>query len=112
MFEPARGVMAAVDAQLRNSDKAHPGARKVANLPAHLHIKNMEVHSSQRRKGVGQALIDFIVQYAKESTDAQALTLEVEKSNPAAVNLYRKSGFEERENPDMLSPNMFMVKNL
>jgi ribosomal protein S18 acetylase RimI-like enzyme len=112
MFQPARGVMAAVDAQLRNSDKAHPGARTVPDLPAHLHIKNMEVHSSQRRRGVGQALVDFIIQYAKDKTDAEALTLEVEKSNPAAVNLYRKNGFEERENPSKLSPNMFMVRAL
>ena len=74
-FAPTRGVMGAVDVQLRNSDKSHPGARKVSGLPSHLHIKNMEVHKSARRKGIGRALIDKIIDYAKTSTDAQALTL-------------------------------------
>ena len=74
-FAPARGVLAAVDVQLRNSEKSHPGVRQVANLPSHLHIKNMEVHKSRRRQGVGNALIDEIISYAKSKTDAKALTL-------------------------------------
>lgn len=74
-FAPTRGVMAAMDAQLRNSEKAHPGARTVPNLPAHFHIKNMEVHKSMRRQGVGQSLIETIVGYAKDKTDAEALSL-------------------------------------
>jgi GNAT superfamily N-acetyltransferase len=74
-FASSRGVMAAADAQLRNSDKSHPGARQVPNLPAHLHIKNMEVHKSMRRQGVGQALLDAIIEYAKTVTDAKALSL-------------------------------------
>lgn len=52
-FNPAGGVMGAVDIQLRNSDKSHPGVRKVSGFPPHLHIKNMEVHPSMRNKGVG-----------------------------------------------------------
>jgi ribosomal protein S18 acetylase RimI-like enzyme len=36
----------------------------------------------------------------------------VEAANPAAVNLYRKTGFEERENPSKLTKNVFMVKEL
>ena len=74
-FSPTRGVLAAVDVQLRNSEKSPSGVRKVANLPSHLHVKNMEVHSSMRRKGVGVALMDAIVEYAETQTDAQALTL-------------------------------------
>lgn len=111
-FAPTRGVMGTVDAQLRNSDKSHPGARKVSGLPSHLHIKNMEVHKTSRRRGVGQALLDKIIEYAKTKTDAEALTLEVEAANPAAVNLYKKAGFEARENPNKLSKNVYMVKFL
>ena len=37
---------------------------------------------------------------------------EVEAANPAAVNLYRKFGFEDRENPNKLSKNLFMVKKI
>ena len=67
--------MAAVDVQLRNSEYSDPGVRKVPNLPSHLHIKNMEVHKSMRRQGVGQALLDAIVSYAGTKTDAKALSL-------------------------------------
>ena len=54
IFSASRGVMAAVDIQLRNSEQSHPGVRKVSGYPPHLHIKNMEVHQSMRNKGVGQ----------------------------------------------------------
>jgi GNAT superfamily N-acetyltransferase len=76
-YKPTRGVMAAVDTQLRNSKSSVQGVRTVPNLPAHMHIKNMEVHGFMRRQGVGQALLDRIEAYAKEETDAQALTLYV-----------------------------------
>ena len=76
-YKPTRGVMAAVDTQLRNSKSSVQGVRTVPNLPAHLHIKNMEVHGFMRRQGVGQALLDRIEAYAREETDAQALTLYV-----------------------------------
>ena len=74
-FEPSRGVMATVDAQLRNSEKSHPGVRNVPDYPSHLHIKNMEVHSSMRRQGVARSLLEFIESYAKKETDATMLTL-------------------------------------
>jgi GNAT superfamily N-acetyltransferase len=74
-FAPTRGVMATMDAQLRNSDKSHSGARKVPNLPSHFHIKNMDVHQSMRRQGIAQSLLDAIVDYAKTQTDAKALSL-------------------------------------
>jgi hypothetical protein len=37
---------------------------------------------------------------------------EVEAANPAAVNLYREAAFEQRENPNKLSKNLYMVKEL
>ena len=40
------------------------------------------------------------------------LNREVEAANPAAVNLYRKAGFMEQTNPNKLSKNVFMVKEL
>lgn len=75
IFAPANGVFATVDAQLRNSEQSHSGVRKVPNLPSHLHIKNMDVHYKKRRQGVGKALMELVIQYAKDRTDAKALTL-------------------------------------
>ncbi len=75
IFGPANGVIATVDAQLRNSEQSPSGVRKVPNLPSHLHIKNMDVHYKKRRQGVGKALMGLVIDYAKERTDAKALTL-------------------------------------
>lgn len=112
IFAPSNGVMGTVDAQLRNSPNSPKGVRTVDDLPSHMHIKNMDVHYKKRRQGVGTALMELIIEHAKIQTDAKALTLEVVGANQAAVQLYRKFGFEARENPNKRSPNIFMVKEL
>jgi len=112
MYAPSNGVMATVDAQLRNSPDSPTGVRTVVGLPSHLHIKNMDVHYKKQRQGVGKALMELAIEHAKTKTDAKALTLEVLGANQPAVQLYRNFGFESRENPDKRSPNMFMVKDL
>lgn len=112
IYAPSNGVIATVDAQLRNSPNSPPGVRTVEGLPAHLHVKNMDVHYKKRRQGVGTALLNLITEHAKTKTDAKMLTLEVVGANQAAVQLYRKFGFETRENPDKRSKNIFMVKDL
>jgi len=112
IYAPSNGVIATVDAQLRNSPNSPSGVRTVEGLPAHLHVKNMDVHYKKRRQGVGTALLDLITEHAKTKTDAKMLTLEVVGANQAAVQLYRKFGFETRENPDKRSKNIFMVKEL
>lgn len=112
IYAPSNGVLATVDAQLRNSPDSPTGVRTVEGLPSHMHIKNMDVHYKKRRQGVGQALLELIIEHAKTQTDAKALTLEVLGANQPAVQLYRKFGFEARENPDRRSKNIFMVKEL
>lgn len=75
IFGPTNGVMATLDGQLRNSEQSPPGVRSVPNLPSHMHIKNMDVHYKKRRQGVAKALMELVINYAKEKTDAKALTL-------------------------------------
>jgi ribosomal protein S18 acetylase RimI-like enzyme len=79
IYRSTNGVVATVDAQWRNSPNCPKGTKKIANLPSHLHIKNMEVHYKQRSKGIGKALLDAIVDHAKQNTDAQLLTLYVRR---------------------------------
>lgn len=74
-FSPCGGIMACVDAQLRNSEKSWPGLAVVPDMPPHLHVKNMEVHDSMRRKGVGTALLKALEDYARNDCDAELLTL-------------------------------------
>jgi len=111
-YAPSNGVIATVDGQLRNSPSSPKGVRTVDGLPPHMHIKNMDVHYKKRRQGIGNALMELVTEHAKTKTDAKALTLEVIGANQAAVQLYRKFGFEPRENPDRRSPNIFMMKEL
>jgi [ribosomal protein S18]-alanine N-acetyltransferase len=59
------------------------------------HILNIAVHPDQRRKGIGERLMDDAVAEARRE-NARLVTLEVRRSNLAARSLYRKLGFEER----------------
>lgn len=55
----------------------------------------MLVARAHRRKGVGDALLDACVAWAR-SAGAREIVLHVFPHNPAAIALYRKHGFEER----------------
>lgn len=56
-------------------------------------ITNIAVHPKFRKKGIASALMDKMVEKCSV-TDVYSLTLEVRKSNQAAISLYEKYGFE------------------
>ena len=58
------------------------------------YITNVAVTKSERRKGVGLLLLKKAEETAKEHA-CRFITLEVRRSNEAAVSLYRKLGFKE-----------------
>lgn len=60
---------------------------------SNLRIYSLAVHSKARGRKLGQTLIEFILQYAKENGFA-SVTLEVKVSNQTAISLYKKNGFE------------------
>ena len=55
-------------------------------------MMNLAVHPQYRRKGVGRALVECLVEKLKEK-EVHSLTLEVRVSNEAASNLYAGLGF-------------------
>ena len=57
-----------------------------------LHINNFAVRSAYRRRGIGAALLDRVLQEARRRK-ANAAFLEVRSANVAAQALYEKSGF-------------------
>ena len=57
------------------------------------HITNIAVHKDYRRKGIGQAIIEKLVEIAEEK-EMIGLTLEVRKSNTPALEQYKKNGFK------------------
>ncbi len=56
----------------------------------------MLVRADRRRQGVGGALVEACVEWAR-GRGAKEVVLHVFPHNPAALGLYRKHGFEERE---------------
>jgi ribosomal-protein-alanine N-acetyltransferase len=58
-----------------------------------LHINNLAVHPAHRRQGLGQALLDGVLEETVRQGGRHA-TLEVRRSNLEAVRLYERMGFE------------------
>lgn len=58
------------------------------------HIVTMAVRPARQRQGVGESLLVAAIDMAIE-LNARMMTLEVRRSNTAAIALYRKYGFAE-----------------
>jgi ribosomal-protein-alanine N-acetyltransferase len=56
------------------------------------HITNIAAHPLYRRQGVGKALLNQLINVAREN-GVKHLTLEVRRSNLSAQDLYQKIGF-------------------
>lgn len=57
-----------------------------------LHLLNVAVHRSARRRGLGRAMIERLLKVC-EAECLQYITLEVRVSNEAAIRLYQAHGF-------------------
>ena len=57
-------------------------------------MDNIAVFGHHRKKGVGTAIVEALIQEAKRQ-GAEFISLEVRPSNRAAVGLYTKLGFAE-----------------
>ena len=70
------------------------------NIVGEVYITNVAVAPEYRRQGIGEKLVNALVDMSKNEK-AEFVTLEVRKSNSAAIKLYEKTGFEkvgERKN--------------
>lgn len=57
------------------------------------YITNIAVHPDFRRNGIATALVEKLDAYAKKEC-LSMLTLEVRQSNAAAINIYKRAGFD------------------
>jgi len=55
-----------------------------------VHLLDLAVDESARRRGVGRELVEALLGYARE-TEARLVLLEVRRSNAAAIGLYRST---------------------
>ena len=63
-------------------------------LPDDVEITNIVTKKTERTKGIGKLLLDKLIEMASQ-TGKSNISLEVNEINQAAINLYKKSGFEE-----------------
>lgn len=61
-------------------------------LPEEVDIHNIAVHSDFRRRGIGQALLQRVLEQARDRKSSR-VTLEVRISNTVAQSLYQSVGF-------------------
>ncbi len=59
-------------------------------------IYTLDVHPDYRRKGIGSMLISALEERLRAAR-AKRIRLEAALNNPAALALYRKAGYSERE---------------
>ena len=69
------------------------GFAGVIILPDDAEITNIVTRKDMRKKGIGKLLLDKLIQMAFELK--KDISLEVNEENNAAINLYKKAGFEE-----------------
>ncbi|MBQ9940315.1 MAG: ribosomal protein S18-alanine N-acetyltransferase [Clostridia bacterium] len=85
--EYARGFVALKDGKIT-------GFVTIYCIDDWIEITDIAVSSEFRRMGIGQALLDRAVRFAKDK-NASCVRLEVRASNSSAISLYKKKGFEK-----------------
>ena len=64
------------------------------NISGEVYITDVAVKAEHRKKGYGERLIKYLVTESMLE-NAEFVTLEVRRSNKAAINLYEKCGFKQ-----------------
>lgn len=62
--------------------------------PIDVEITNIVTKKSKRKKGIGKALLEKIIEIAKQ-TEMENISLEVNEENRIAIALYENHGFEK-----------------
>lgn len=84
------------------------------NLTDEFEILRIVVHKNARLQGVGMALLNFVMEYAKKN-GAQSLLLDVNDHNYPAMSLYEKMGFKkvgERKQYYSKTENALLLKKV
>jgi len=74
-------------------DDAIVGYCIISVMAGEAHIMNISVNPAFQRQGAGRKMMEHLIEYARPR--AEKMFLEVRPSNPNAIALYRKLGFQE-----------------
>ena len=89
LFDPQASFIVAQDSEEEGNVLGYAGLHAVLDEG---YIDNIAVHPDARRHGVASALLDVFCRFGE--INLAFLTLEVRKSNTAAIALYEKNGFQ------------------
>ena len=89
---PWARIWVARETEPGSSGKRIAGYLVAWHVADELHVMNVATRADRRRRGVGRALVDSAVAYARARRVRHAL-LEVRRSNRPAISLYRSVGF-------------------
>lgn len=78
----------------RRADKHLLGYLVFWSVVDEVHLLNVAVQPDQRHNRYGRMLIDYLTDFARSSA-ARFITLEVRRSNEAALRLYESGGFKQ-----------------
>jgi ribosomal-protein-alanine acetyltransferase len=59
-----------------------------------IEIEQFEVTTKERRKGIGNKLLNYLIEKCQDN-NIKNITLEVKEDNIPAINLYKKYGFKK-----------------
>jgi ribosomal protein S18 acetylase RimI-like enzyme len=77
--------------------------------PGDVHVYQVWVAPEHRGRGVGQALLDAIIAWAR-SVGARRISLDATCGNTAAMRLYTRAGFLPVGDPEPLRPGSGLMK--
>jgi len=85
--------------RVRVARRAHDGRKLVGYVcwwvvGPEVHLLNLAVHPDCRRGGIGRVLLQLVLDDAR-THNAESVSLEVQRDNVAAQNLYRLHGFNQ-----------------
>ena len=89
LFDPQASFIVAQDSEEEGNVLGYAGLHAVLDEG---YIDNIAVNPDARRHGVASALLDVFCRFG--AANLAFLTLEVRKSNTAAIALYEKNGFQ------------------
>ncbi len=88
IMDPKARILTALDGQ--GGVLGYAGMKLIVG---ECYVDDVAVLPAYRRRGIGEMLVQGLIRIACEEA-ADLITLEVRESNTAAINLYRKLGFE------------------
>jgi len=86
-------VVSEVDGRIVGTCNLIPRGLGSVNKSRHVLTSGIAVLKGYRGIGIGNALMDYVISWA-EARDYEKISLSVFSTNTAAINLYRKFGFE------------------